>query len=173
MLCWLLYASARHFWQPPKFENIENPDIKNIKHLQNLEHLFPTTPCITQFIAPGKLFPVLILHCNYILYTFPTAAIVPANSTVVTDSTVPTVPTTPTAPTTHSGSPKSLLFRFVTIFRQVFNRTNSYILLPTLTWGVCVKNQCDSNTFAVISNGLPLEITVLIPGGSFYSNMHL
>ena len=36
----LLAASAGHFWCPEKSENIENPDLENLNHLQNLGRFF-------------------------------------------------------------------------------------------------------------------------------------
>ena len=45
MLCRSLTESAGHFWQPVKFENVENPDFNNLKHLQNPGHL-PLTEAI-------------------------------------------------------------------------------------------------------------------------------
>ena len=39
MLRWLLAESAGHFWQPVEFENLSNPDFKNLKHLQNPGYL--------------------------------------------------------------------------------------------------------------------------------------
>ena len=35
MLLRSLAESAAHFWWPEEFENMENPDFKNLKHLQN------------------------------------------------------------------------------------------------------------------------------------------
>ena len=50
MLCRLLDESAGHFFQPEEFENVENTDIKNLKHLQNQGNSFLTEP-----IMSGKM----------------------------------------------------------------------------------------------------------------------
>ena len=34
-----LAKSAGHFWQPAEFENMANPDFKNLKHFQTPGHL--------------------------------------------------------------------------------------------------------------------------------------
>ena len=39
MICCSLAESAGQFWQPSEFENVENPDFENLKHLQNPGHL--------------------------------------------------------------------------------------------------------------------------------------
>ena len=44
MIRQLLADSAGHFWQPAEFENVANPYIENLKHLQNLGHLLLTAP---------------------------------------------------------------------------------------------------------------------------------
>ena len=46
MLRLLLAEIASHFWQPAEFENVANPDFKNIKHLHNPGHLSMTKPSI-------------------------------------------------------------------------------------------------------------------------------
>ena len=39
-----LSESAGQFWKPAEFENVENPDFNNLKHLQNPGHLLMTAP---------------------------------------------------------------------------------------------------------------------------------
>ena len=36
MILWSLAESSGPFWQLAEFENLENPDFENLKHLQNL-----------------------------------------------------------------------------------------------------------------------------------------
>ena len=56
-LCLFLAVSTGHFWLPIKFENMANPDYKNLKHLQKLDHFSLTGPCIylyyRQYPKPG------------------------------------------------------------------------------------------------------------------------
>ena len=52
MLLQLLAESAGHFWWPAESENLENPDFKNLKHLQKSGTFFADctlydTPCRT------------------------------------------------------------------------------------------------------------------------------
>ena len=42
----LLADSANNFCWPEEFENLANPDFKNLKHLQNSGHLSLTAPSI-------------------------------------------------------------------------------------------------------------------------------
>ena len=44
MLLRSLADSDGLFWWPAEFENVENPDFENIKHLQNPGHLSLTKP---------------------------------------------------------------------------------------------------------------------------------
>ena len=44
MLCQLLAESVGHFWWPAEFENMANPDLEHIKHLQNPGRLLLTAP---------------------------------------------------------------------------------------------------------------------------------
>ena len=46
MLRRFVAESAGHFWWPAEFENEENPDFGNLKHLKNPEHLLLTAPSI-------------------------------------------------------------------------------------------------------------------------------
>ena len=39
--------STGHFWHSAEFENVANPDFKNLKHLQNPGHLFLTAPSMS------------------------------------------------------------------------------------------------------------------------------
>ena len=47
MLRWSLAESAGHFWCPEEFENVENPDFENLKHLQNPGYLLLTEASIS------------------------------------------------------------------------------------------------------------------------------
>ena len=47
MLRRLLSESAGRFWWPAEFENVVNPDLENIKHLQNPLHLYLTAPSMS------------------------------------------------------------------------------------------------------------------------------
>ena len=40
-----LVGSAGHFWNPEEFENLENLDFEDLKHLQNLGHFLMTAGC--------------------------------------------------------------------------------------------------------------------------------
>ena len=44
MLRRLLAESDGRFWKTVEFENVANPDFKNLKHLQNPGHLSLTVP---------------------------------------------------------------------------------------------------------------------------------
>ena len=46
VLCKSLAESSGRFWQPVEFENVANPDFKNLKYLQNPEHFSLTKGCI-------------------------------------------------------------------------------------------------------------------------------
>ena len=45
-----LAESAGHFWCPAEFENVANPYIGNLKHLQDPGHLSMTAPSIPTII---------------------------------------------------------------------------------------------------------------------------
>ena len=49
MLRWSLAESAGPFWCPAEFENVANPDLENLKHLQNPGHLSLTSPSMGKF----------------------------------------------------------------------------------------------------------------------------
>ena len=51
MLRQLLSESAGHFWWLAKFENVANPDLEDLKHLQNTGHLLPNAP--SMWYTPG------------------------------------------------------------------------------------------------------------------------
>ena len=54
----LLAASAGHFWWPEKSENLENLDLENLNHLQNLGRFFLTAHCIS--------FLTMLLKCLFL-----------------------------------------------------------------------------------------------------------
>ena len=60
MLYWFLSESAGYFWKPEEFENVENPDPENLKHLQNLGHFF---------LAKGYICTLLDSHKTQNVYT--------------------------------------------------------------------------------------------------------
>ena len=48
MLRWFLSEGTVHFWNPEEFENTANPDLENLKHLQNLGHFSLTASCMSE-----------------------------------------------------------------------------------------------------------------------------
>ena len=54
VLRWSLDESAGRFWWPAEFENVENPYVKNLKHLQNSGHLSLTAPTLRMKILTIK-----------------------------------------------------------------------------------------------------------------------
>ena len=55
MLRWSLAESSGHFWWPEEFENVENLDFGNLKHLQNPGHLSLTAPSIFQVLCLHRI----------------------------------------------------------------------------------------------------------------------
>ena len=67
----LLDKSAGHFWWPSEFENVANPDLVNLKHLQNPGHLPLTAASIWKLAGFTILYPVFapqVLFPNLLLF---------------------------------------------------------------------------------------------------------
>ena len=67
MLYRSLAESTGHFWHTAEFENVANPDFRNLKHLQNPGHLPLAAPSRTPFRSRRKfhvhaLIPVPIFN---------------------------------------------------------------------------------------------------------------
>ena len=73
-----LAESAGHFWQPAKFENMANPDFKDLKHLQNPGSLLITADIIygrEEHVGITKQMVILIKEfekcmCHEITYQY-------------------------------------------------------------------------------------------------------